>query len=80
MNLEKKKIGQRHSNKLQRLLDMESVAEKLETNRNETILNLSGLELTSDQVEILRLPLTWFGNKIEQFRDDGCCRGYLRPN
>ena len=57
MNQEKKKIGQRHSNKLQRLLDMKSVAEKLETNPNETIVNLSGLELTSDQVEVLRLGL-----------------------
>ena len=57
MNQEKKKIGQRHSNKLQRLLDMTSVAEKLETNPNGTIVNLSGLELTSDQVEVLRLGL-----------------------
>ena len=56
-NQEKKKIGHSHSNKLHRLLDMKSVAEKLETNPNETIVNLSGLELTSDQVEVLRLGL-----------------------
>ena len=50
-------LQKNHSNKLQRLLDMKSVAEKLETNPNETIVNLSGLELTSDQVELLRLGL-----------------------
>ena len=38
MNQEKKKIGQRHSNKLQRLLDMKTVAEKLETTRTRPLL------------------------------------------
>ena len=36
---------------------MKTVAEKLKLNPNEVIINLSGQELTSQQVEILKLGL-----------------------
>ena len=48
-------VTTRHSQKLQRLLDMKT--EKLETNPNEVIVNLSGKSLTAEQIEILKLGL-----------------------
>ena len=54
---ERKKTTARHSQKLQRLLDMKTASEKLETNPNEVIVNLSGKPLTAEQIEILKLGL-----------------------
>ena len=54
---ERKKTTTRHSKKLQRLLDMKTASEKLETNPNEVIVNLSGKSLTAKQIEILKLGL-----------------------
>ena len=54
---ERKKTTTRHSQKLQRLLDMKTASEKLETNPNEVIVNLSGKSLTAEQIEILKLGL-----------------------
>lgn len=52
-----KKITARHSQKLQRLLDMKAMSEKQETNPNEVIGNLSEKELTVEQTKILKLGL-----------------------
>ena len=50
-------MKRRHAKKLEALLHMKTVAEKLKSNPNEVIINLSGQELASDQVEILKLGL-----------------------
>ena len=54
---ERKKTTTRHSHKLQRLLDMKTASERLETNPNEVIVNLSGKPLTTEQIGILKLGL-----------------------
>ena len=54
---EKKKIITQLSRKLQSVLDMKAVSEKLETNSNKVIVNLSAKELSTEQIEILRLGL-----------------------
>ena len=54
---ERKKTTTWHSYKLQRLLDMKTASERLETNPNEVIVNLSGKPLTTEQIEILKLGL-----------------------
>ena len=52
-----KKITTRHSHKLQRLLDIKVASEKLETNSNEAIVNLSRKLLSTEQIDILKLGL-----------------------
>ena len=54
---QKTKVKRRHAKKLETLPHMKTVAEKLESNPNEVIINLSGQELTSEQVEVLKLGL-----------------------
>ena len=55
---EQTKVKRRHAKKLEALLHMKTIAEKLEeSNSNEVIVNLSGQELTSEQVEVLKLGL-----------------------
>ena len=51
---ERKKTTTRHAHKL---LDMKTASERLETNPNEVIANLSGKPLTTEQIEILKLGL-----------------------
>ena len=70
-------MKRRHAKKLEALLHMKTVAEKLESNPNEVIINLSGQELTSEQVEVLKLGIaTRTSNKTKQFGNDG---GIRRP-
>ena len=69
---EKTQVKRRHAKKLEALLDMKTVAEKLESNPNEVIINLSGEELTSEQVQVLKLGLRHrLSNKTKQFGNDG---------
>ena len=54
---EKTKVKRRHAKKLEALLHMKTVAEKLESNPNDMIINLSNQKLTSGQVEVWKLGL-----------------------
>ena len=57
LSSEKSKVKKLHAKKLEALLHMKTQADKLESNPNEVIVNISGQELTHEQIEILKLGL-----------------------
>ena len=57
LDREKSKVDERHKKKFTRLLNMKRAADKLETNPNDVIVNLSGEQLSPDQIDILKLGL-----------------------
>ena len=57
LNLEKTSILRRHRKKLEQLVSVKKTIDGLETNPNETILNLSGEELSEEQIDILKMGL-----------------------
>ena len=57
LNREKTSILKRHRKKLDQLVSVKKTIDRLETNPNETILNLSGEELSEEQIDILKMGL-----------------------
>ena len=57
LHKEKSKILRRHSKKFQHLLDMKTTADDLQSNPSDVILNLSGQDLSKEQVDIFKLGL-----------------------
>ena len=56
---EEDNIMKRHEKKLNSLLEMKAMAEKLETNPNEVNVNLSEEELSSEQVKVSKFGLRY---------------------
>ena len=57
LNTEQDKIKKRHKKKLDNLSKMKAMADKIDTNPNEEIVNLSGQDLSPEQIEVLKLGL-----------------------
>ena len=51
--IEKSKITSRHDRKLNTLIELKQTADAIEENRNDTIINLSGRTLSSDEIDVL---------------------------
>ena len=54
---EKNKVTARHERKLNTLIELKQTADAIEENPNDTIINLSGRTLSSDEINVLKLGL-----------------------
>ena len=57
LSTEKSKITSRHDRKLNTLIELKQTADAIEENPNDTIINLSGRTLSSDEIDVLKLGL-----------------------